>query len=307
MTHTIKKAAYNKLAIIIPTYNRKEYLQRLLQRLANQELRHPAEIVPIVVVDGSTDGTLEMLNAEFPAVEIIEGDGNWWWTRSINEGIEHARNLNADAVLLMNDDTEIETAYLQTLLNDAEQHAGAVIGSINLTMGPEPLIYFSGIKKMVWWKAKYIRYHAVFHPYEPGMSGMHPSVFLLGRGFFIPIHVFDVTGLFDQEKFPQYKADFDFALTAHERGVPTLVTWNAPVYSHMEMTGKGATFTCQGFGSFLASFFKKNTYTNLRHSFRFYRKHCPLYLLPLSFTVDKLRLICSYWRKRKFAASLKNK
>lgn len=296
----MNKRKYNKIAVVIPTYNRQSCLSRLLQQLLSQHFNDYYEIIIVAVVDGSTDGTLEMLATYFSSVHIVEGNGHWWWTRSVNEGILYSSQYGVDAVLLMNDDTEIPPSYLQTLFDDAQLHPGAVIGSINLTISTPHLIYYSGIHHINWWKAKSIRYHPVFYPYEPGLKGVHPSILLLGRGLFIPINVFNVTGLFDQNGLPQYKADFDFTLSAHEHNIPTLISWNAPIFSHIELTGKGATFTHQSFTAFLASFLKKNSYTNLRHSFHYYWKHCPFYLLPLSYTIDKLRLIYSFWQKRKY-------
>ena len=72
-----------KIAAIIPTFNRKDYLKVLLSQLQNQNKeRFTLEI--IVVVDGSTDGTLEMLENEFPEVHIVKGTGDWWYTKSMN-------------------------------------------------------------------------------------------------------------------------------------------------------------------------------------------------------------------------------
>jgi GT2 family glycosyltransferase len=281
-----------KITVVIPTYNRKNYLHRLLVQLKNQAFDHTnVHLSIVVVIDGSTDGTLEMLGSEFPGVDIIKGNGEWWWTKSINKGCKSALKNGVDAVLLMNDDTEIDDSFLDTLLEKSKQHPDAIIGSINITRKEPHKIYFSGVKKIAWWRAKLVRYHRVFTPYDEHLTGLYESAALLGRGMFIPASVFEKIGFFDEKALPQYKADFDFALTAHENHIKTFISWDSIVYSHMELTGKGATFLDQGFGAFLASFFKKNTYTNLIHSFRYYKKHCPVYLFPLSFVIDKLRLI----------------
>ncbi|NIM16682.1 MAG: glycosyltransferase [Candidatus Aminicenantes bacterium] len=292
-----------KITVVIPTYNRKDYLYRLLVQLNNQVFdKADAQLSILVVVDGSTDGTIEMLETEFPGTHIVKGNGNWWWTKSINEGCKLALKNGSDAVLLMNDDTEIDDNYLDTLLKKNKQHPDAIIGSINITREKPYKIYFSGVKKIAWWRAKLVRYHRVFTPYDEHLTGLNKSVALLGRGMFIPVSVFEKIGFFDEKALPQYKADFDFSLTAHENNIKTFISWDSVVYSHMELTGKGATFLDQGFRAFLASFFKRNTYTNLIHSFRYYKKHCPIYLFPFSFVIDKLRLIYSYWQKRKYAS-----
>jgi GT2 family glycosyltransferase len=287
-----------KIFAVIPTYNRKNYLSKLLVQLEKQVLNN-VELSIVVVVDGSTDGTVEMLERDFPRVDVVMGNGDWWWTKSVNEGIKFAIKNHTEAVLLMNDDTEIDKEYVLTLLKANKQHPDAIIGSLNLSKETPYKIYFSGVKKIVWWKAKSVRYHRAFERYNKNLTGLHGSVILMGRGTFIPVSLFEKIGFFDEKAFPQYKADLDFVLTANENNIKTFISWDSIVYSHLELTGKGATYTNQGFFAFLGSFFKQNTYINLKHSFRYYKKHCPIFLLPLSFFVDKLRLIYSFLRKRK--------
>lgn len=293
------------IGVVIPTYNRKECLQRLLELLEAQ-VPGNFDMFIVVVVDGSTDGTLEMLETRFPSSHIVRGDGEWWWTRSVNQGCKHAVQEGADAVLLMNDDTEIEENFVTSLVEKNREQPGAVIGSLNLTIEEPFRMYFSGVKKITWWNARSIRYFNVFEPYKEKLTGLHKSVILMGRGLFIPVSVFDKTGFFDEAAFPQYKADVDFVLTAQKNNINTFISWDSVVYSHMALTGKGVTYAHQGFCSFLISFFRKNTSNNLVHSFRYYKKHCPWYLLPLSYFMDKLRLIYSYWDKRKFSAGFRN-
>jgi GT2 family glycosyltransferase len=291
------KKHINKLNVIIPTYNRKNYLSRLLLQLKNQVLNN-VDMSIIVVVDGSTDGTLEMLESEFPEVGIVQGNGHWWWTKSINEGCKFALKNLSDAMLLMNDDAEIDEKYVETLLNSAEKQPDAIIGSLNITKIKPYKIYFSGVKKITWWNAKSVRYHKIFSLYNENLTGLHKSVLLMGRGMFIPTWVFEKIGFFDEKSFPQYKADLDFVLTAHENNIKTFISWDSIVYSHMELTGKGVTYRKQSFFTFLKSFFQENSMTNILHSFRYYKKHCPFYLFPLSFHIDKLRLIYSFLKKR---------
>lgn len=291
------KNPIKKLLVIIPTYNRKSYLFSLLAQLKKQVLNN-VEMSITAVVDGSSDGTLEMLENEFPEVNIVYGNGQWWWTKSINEGCKLALKNGSDAVLLMNDDTEIDQGYVGTLLNKAKQQPDSIIGSLNITRTKPQKIYFSGVKHIAWWKAKSVRYHNIFASFDNHLTGLHPSILLMGRGMLIPASVFEKIGFFDQKSFPQYKADLDFVLTAHENNIKTFISWDSIVYSHLELTGKGVTYKKNSFFSFLKSFFQENSMTNLVHSFRYFKKHCPLYLLPLSFLLDKLRLIYSFLKRR---------
>ena len=69
-----------KIAVIIPSYNRKTLLQRALNSVYAQT-RMPNEI--IVIDDGSTDGSELMVKTEFPDVAYHYQD---------NSGVSAARN-----------------------------------------------------------------------------------------------------------------------------------------------------------------------------------------------------------------------
>ena len=69
-----------QISLIIPTYNRCSTLKRALHSVFDQTIR-PDEI--IVVDDGSTDQTADMLTREFPQVKYIA---------QVNKGVSAARN-----------------------------------------------------------------------------------------------------------------------------------------------------------------------------------------------------------------------
>ena len=235
----------------------------------------------IVVVDGSGDGTREAIRCHYPEVTLIEGDGNWWWTRSVNEGCKMAVKNHADAVLLLNDDIEFHRGYLQNLLNAAEKEPAAIIGSLNLTGETKRRIYFSGAKKLRWWDGKLQKYHPFLAPHREMLSGLHHSIVLPGRGLLIPTTAFDAIGYFNEKALPQYKADYEFVLRANKHRLPTLISWDSVIYVQVQSTGAGATFTKQGFFTFFCSLFKKHSRTNLFRNFLYYKTVYPAWALPL--------------------------
>ncbi|HZG23054.1 MAG TPA: glycosyltransferase, partial [Chitinophagaceae bacterium] len=98
-----------RLAIVIAVHNRKNTTLQCLQQLARQTFQ---DFSIIVVDDGSADGTSAAIRQFFPSVTVINGTGNWWWTRSVNEGIRYALDQHASHVLLLNDDTYFTSDYL---------------------------------------------------------------------------------------------------------------------------------------------------------------------------------------------------
>src|SRR5438309_8094482 len=92
-----------EVSVIIPTYRRRESVARTLRALAQQNV--PAEQYEvIVVIDGSEDGTREML-AEFHAPYPLQA---LWQTNrgraaAINTGI---RSAGGKVLVLLDDDME---------------------------------------------------------------------------------------------------------------------------------------------------------------------------------------------------------
>ena len=73
------------VSVIIPTYNRARLLPRCLDSVISQELK-PLEI--IVVDDGSTDSTRDLVRRDYPGVKLITQD---------NKGVSAARNAGIGA------------------------------------------------------------------------------------------------------------------------------------------------------------------------------------------------------------------
>lgn len=287
---------FTNLYVIIPVFNRKAVTLRCLELLRNQTFTN---FIMVVVDDGSTDGTTDGVRAKFPEVIIITGTGNWWWAKSINQGCKYALLKGADAVLLLNDDTYFDNDYLYRLYTIAQQHPGAIIGSLSITKDHPHKIFFSGIKRIIWWKAKSIRYHKKFETYHEQLTGVHTSVVLPGRGLYIPAFVFEQIGFISDSKFPQYFGDFDLVLRANKNGIPTLISWDLIIYTYLEQTGKGAIFIKQDFFTFLKAFFNRYSHRSLITNFYYLWKHCKWYYFPLSYIIDKIRIFYSFLLSKK--------
>jgi GT2 family glycosyltransferase len=114
-------------AVALVCWNNRKYLEPCLRSLYGSGMRHGVEVV--VVDNGSTDGSQEMLRALFPDVQIVQNDRNVGLGRGCNQGIEATR---APYVLLLNNDTLVNGPSLDALIDcmRARPDAGAVGGTL---------------------------------------------------------------------------------------------------------------------------------------------------------------------------------
>ncbi|MBI4790649.1 MAG: glycosyltransferase family 2 protein [Chloroflexi bacterium] len=98
------------LSVIIPNFNGMRLLPVCLDALRRQTLQN---FETIVVDDGSTDGSRELLAREYPEVRVAALETNRGFVRAVNEGIRAARG---DVVVLLNNDTEADAHWLEEIV-----------------------------------------------------------------------------------------------------------------------------------------------------------------------------------------------
>ena len=86
----------------------------------------------VVVVDnGSSDGSAEQLSTEFDWCDFVFNDENLGFSGGCNVGIDHAMSNGADYVLLLNNDIEVSSDFLEPLVSTAEKNNRvAAVGGI---------------------------------------------------------------------------------------------------------------------------------------------------------------------------------
>ncbi len=101
-----------KAVVIVLNWNGGNYIADCLAAL-QQQRPQPPEI--LVVDNGSSDGSLEMLRQEFPRVTLIENGRNLGFSGGMNVGL---RRLPAqvDIAVLLNQDTIVDADWLAALV-----------------------------------------------------------------------------------------------------------------------------------------------------------------------------------------------
>ena len=104
-----------RLAIVIPSWNTRDLLAACLQSVAATRGNFLLEI--LVVDNGSTDGSSQMVRERFADVRVLVNAENVGFARACNQGIAAT---SAPYVLLLNSDARVVDDTLQALLSAAE-------------------------------------------------------------------------------------------------------------------------------------------------------------------------------------------
>jgi GT2 family glycosyltransferase len=163
----------------------------------------------IVVDNASEDGSAEA--AARTGAEVIRNERNLGYAGGMNVGIRAALERGADAVLLLNNDVEVEPGAVQALA--AVEGAGAVC----------PVVVFADDPERVWYSG------ASFDP-KRGYNGRHrteptgtETERICGAAVLIPRETIERLGSFDEQLFA-YVEDADWSLRVRDAGLPLVVT-----------------------------------------------------------------------------------
>jgi hypothetical protein len=134
-----------KLWNVVLNWNGAADTVALLGTLARCRMPEGWEMHTLVVDNASTDGSVEKIGAAFPAAEILRHDSNRRFAGGNHPGIERALAAGADAVMLLNNDTEADPALIERLLLALEQHPEGGAASPLIYFGPERSRIYAGL------------------------------------------------------------------------------------------------------------------------------------------------------------------
>ena len=98
-----------KTTVVIPNYNGIDYLRDCLESLKECSYE---DFKVIVVDNGSTDGSADMVRKSFPEYTLIGLTSNTGFAYAVNRGIEAA---DTEYVLLLNNDTKVRQHFVSNL------------------------------------------------------------------------------------------------------------------------------------------------------------------------------------------------
>ncbi len=218
------------ISIIIPVHNRKSLTQNILAQLHKQTLGIDlAQITIVVVDDGSTDGTLEMIRHEFPQVQLLIGDGSLWWGGAITLGMQYSINqLNTDYIVWLNDDLLLTDNFIKNLIISCDIYSNqeTIIGGLVRNKNyPNWLVYSGHFNNFP------IRDINVFNQQEDILVD-----FIFGNIAIIPKKVVNAIGFPDAAWLPQNGCDHEYMLRARQAGFKIVVTSKLQAFNDFNLS-----------------------------------------------------------------------
>jgi len=246
----------------------------------------------VVINDGSSDGTKEMLKTKFPEVHVINGDGNLWWTAATNLGVKYALENNADYILTLNNDTIANEDFLEKMMYWADQKPNALLGAFAIDADTKKAVY--GGEKINWYFCSSINLLKILP--SDKQNGLHPVTHFPGRGLLIPTKVFRTIGLYDEKTFPHYTADYDFTFRANKQNFEIYCNFDSKIYIFPKESGAIQNRINRSFKNYLQHLFGKKGEANLRNIFMLTIRHCPKILIPTYLLIAFIKRIFGYWK-----------
>jgi GT2 family glycosyltransferase len=264
-----------KVAILIPVFNHLENTKKCIVALKKQiqdpGLQHTHFDI-VVTDDGSTDGTSEWLSGNHPDVHVVKGDGNLWWSGSINLGADYAiSTLKADFLMIWDNDLIAADDYylsLDRLIPDLDER----------TIAGSKMYFFTGEKTDIIWSfggrfdpVRGVRNMiAYLEKDQEAYATPGEADWLPGMGTLFPASIVEDIGWWDEKVFPQYHGDSDYTFRAKKAGYrilvfPALVLWNDQTFTGLKHSG-----TLKGLYLSLTS---RRSNSNIRKNLQFYRRH----------------------------------
>jgi len=276
--------------IITPVFNRKDFTQNYLKALSKQSVK---EFKVIIVDDGSTDGTSEMIESEFPEVILLKEKGDLWWTAATNIGVKYAlKQDDITYIMTLNDDTLPHKDYIEQMLISSKKHPNALFGAFTVDANTGEALF--GGKNMDW--SRCAINHLITEPLQEEYTGLHEVNVFPGRGLLIPIKVFSDIGFYDEKNFPQTVADDDFSLRATNFGYKIYCNYDARIKEYPAESGGVSIRAEKSLKNYYLHLFGFKGQGNLKWFTIFIIKNAPKKYLLQCLVIGNGRRIVGYLR-----------
>lgn len=183
----------------------------------------------LVVDNGSSDNSLARIAAAFPEIEILALSFNLGYAGGNNAGFRRVRELYAEFVLFLNNDTIVDTNFSAPLVQSLQRDSsvGIAVPKILYHDRPQRVWYGGGVIRL---STGLIRHVGIRKKDAPEFNLAGATGYATGCCFAMRCRDFERLGGFD-ERFGMYAEDVDLSLRVRALGMriwyePASTVWH---------------------------------------------------------------------------------
>jgi GT2 family glycosyltransferase len=226
-----------KVAIIVLNWNG---LKDTLACLASLKRLDYSAYEVVVIDNGSTDNSVEMIRVTHPWVTLIETGENLGYVGGNNRGLEYARQTGADYGLLLNNDTEVSPNFLNLLVEAAEQDPTVGIVGPTIYYFDEPEVIWSAGGAIDWQQGDTAMIG--LNQVDRGQFGQlpRPVQFVTGCALLIKMRIVGQVGLLDDRFFAYYE-ETEWCVRVSRAGFQILHVPQAKIWHKISLVAREAS------------------------------------------------------------------
>jgi GT2 family glycosyltransferase len=254
--------------VLLPVHNRHEITKRCIEQLLAQTYR-PINL--IVIDDGSTDATAEMVAETAPAATVLRGNGKLWWAGSLQWGLDYVAASSAptgDLVLFLNDDTAFDPCFIENGVAAMQKTSDSMLLAQAYSLQSGEFIELG--TRVDWAKLQF-----------ESVSNIDEVNCLSTRGLFIRLGNALRVGGFRPLLLPHYLSDYEFTIRALRKGIAAVTHRSVKLYLNERTTGQRVPDKGSA-GAYLRSVMTKRSALNPLHWSAFLLLACPARYLMLN-------------------------
>ncbi|MFB3854946.1 MAG: glycosyltransferase family 2 protein [Vicinamibacterales bacterium] len=223
-----------RVAVVVATCNGRRHLEECLPSL--EALDYPRGRFEVVVIDnGSSDGSSDWVGRNHPHVRLLRLDRNIGFAPAYNLA---SRNVEADFLAFLNDDTRVHPRWLSEMASAAERHSASCVGSVILDWDGRKIDFAGGITSI----AGHAWSDRANQPASQAPQSDEPLLFACGGSMLVESVAFRDAGGFDEDYFAYFE-DVDLGWRLSLAGHRVVLSSRAITYHRLHGTAGGWAFS----------------------------------------------------------------
>jgi N-acetylglucosaminyl-diphospho-decaprenol L-rhamnosyltransferase len=225
-----------KILVIIITYNGEKWVDKCFGSLRQSNV--PLDV--LVIDNGSTDNTLELIKSEYKEVEIIESQENLGFGKANNIGLERFIADGSDYAFLLNQDAWIEPDSIEKLITISKNHPNiGLLSPVHLNGKGDAIDlnfqnYLNSTNTPGFYSDLYLN----------KLNPFYKTTFVNAAAWLLSRECVQKVGYFDKD-YNHYGEDVDYAKRLRDSGMELIVSSYSKIYHDRPQIGfqHNKTFT----------------------------------------------------------------